>query len=547
VAEAGQPRIEAGLARYRWRATLLASLALATVILSVQLPTIIYTPDVAFHAAKIQRATAGEFFIDPFTGSPTIYPSLFHVGFGLLNRVWPLDSLHLIRLIVVIDFLGLFAALYYLARAFFATAEAASLCVLAVPLVFSSPTGRYILLAQPSCFAYGFLIAGVGALYRYLRAPTPAALALGGGLLGLAANIWWTNLFVVAPIVAVLGGYALVRRPRPPLAHVALFVVALGLPGAFTAWELWSVRAILPDVAAPPGRPGFVDTLAIGVTTFLTKGNLQFMPVFSFWDLAGAPSTGGVSGAVRLLHSLASFVHYVVLVLPFNLLLVGYAVWMVVRTPRPPTPAGRLLWTLPWIGLLVLVGSLGTPDAAHMRRVHFIVYLVLLIFAAATLPAVVRSARVRRGLALGVCAASLVSLAYTVVYSSRLFASGLPSTDRAVVGFIQARPGHGDERIFMLGDSLRRVAPFVTFRSFVDMRQGVYYWQDPVTGGQLYRDFLVIQAQGPDWQAVLRARAIRLIILRISVPADRAVFERYRAHGVIRLQNADWVVLEVAT
>jgi hypothetical protein len=533
---------------YRWRTLLLVSVGLAGLVLSLQFPANIYSPDVAFHAAKITRAAGGEFFIDPFTGTPTIYPSLFHFCFGLLKRVLNLDSLQTIRLIVVTDFVGLFAALYYLARAFFPDPEEASLYVLSVPLVFSSPTGRNILLAQPSCFAYVFLILGLGALYRYLGRGRPIHLALGGLLLGLAASIWWTNVFVVTPVVLLLGGVALVRGPRPSLAQVMLFAVTIGLPWAYTAWELWSVRAILPYLSRPPAHAGVVGLLVLAMTTFLTKGNLQFTEFFYFWDLSKAPlATSGLPVAVRLLNSLASIVHYFVLVLPFNLALAGYTLWMVVRNRALTMADAGLVRTLPWVGLLILLFSAGTPDSAHMRRVQFIVYLLWLLFAFKTLPSVVGSARTRRALAAGVCAASLVSLAFTAVYSARLFASGLPPTDRALVDFIGARPDHDEERIFMLGDSLRRVAPFVGFRSFVDLRHGLYYWQDPVTAGRLYGDFVTIKEKGADWRTVLRERGIRLMVFRLSAPDDLAVFRQYQDAGVIRFQNRDWVVLEIPT
>jgi len=531
---------------YRWRTLLVVSVALAGLVLSLQFPANIYSPDVSFHAAKLIRAAGGEFFIDPFTGTPTIYPSLFHFCFGLVMRALDLDSLQMIRLIVVTDFVGLFAALYYLARAFFPDPEEASLYVLTVPLVFSSPTGRNILLAQPSCFAYIFVILGLGALYRYLSHRSPVHLGLGGFFLGLAASIWWTNVFVVAPVVLLLAGYALVRGPRPSLAHVMLLVVTLGLPWAYTAWELWSVREILPYLSRPPAHAGVVGLLALAGTTFLTKGNLQFTEFFYFWDLSKAPlARSGLPVTIRFLNSLASVVHYFVLVLPFNLALVGYTLWIAVRNRALTMADAGLVRTLPWVGLLILLLSAGTPDSAHMRRVQFIVYILWLIFAYKTLPAVVGSARTRRALARGVCAASMVSLAFTVVYSSRLFASGLPPTDRAVVNFISALPDHDEMRIFMLGDSLRRVAPFVAFRSFVDLRQGLYYWQDPVTAGRLYGDFVTLKEKGADWRTVLRERGIRLMVFRISAPEDLALFRQYQDAGEIRFQNRDWVVLEL--
>ena len=90
---------------------LLLSLAISGIILAIQFPITIYSPDGSFHAAKILRASQGDFFTDPFTGISTIYPSLFHFFFGLMNRALELNSVQIIQLVILVDFFGLFRRL----------------------------------------------------------------------------------------------------------------------------------------------------------------------------------------------------------------------------------------------------------------------------------------------------------------------------------------------------------------------------------------------------------------------------------------------------
>ena len=272
--------------QYTWRITLLLALAISGIILAVQFPLIIYSPDISFHAAKILRASNGEFFIDPFTGVLTIYPPLFHFCFGLLKRFLDIDSIQMIKLIILVDFIGLFAAFYYLVYTFFNNAEEASLCALSLPLVFYAPTGRYLLMPQPSSFSFVFLIFGIGTLYRYLMNPRLIYLILGGLLLSFAVNIWWTNVFSVGPILLLLIYYTIKRGPIPEPSHTFLFIFALLLPCFYTAWQFYSIWDILPNyLARTPKKINFLHIIIIWIIDFFTKGNLQFVHHFYFWDL----------------------------------------------------------------------------------------------------------------------------------------------------------------------------------------------------------------------------------------------------------------------
>ena len=531
--------------RHTWCITLLLTLAISGTILALEFPTGFYSPDVSYNTAKILRASEGEFFIDPFIGIPTIYPSLYHFCFGLLKRFLDFDSLQIVQLIMLFDFIGLFAAFFYCARAFFNNTEETSLCVLALPLIFYAPTGRYILYAQPSAFSYVFLVFGIGALYKYFMSPRLIYLALGGFLLSFAVNIWWINAFVVFPMLLLLIYYIIRRGPIPRLSHVFVFILALLLPCIYTAWQFYNIWDILPHYfAGTSEKIEFPRSITDLITNFLNKGNLPFFDSFYFWDFSkGTLASTSVPDRVKLLYSLLSIVHYFLLVLPFNLLLVAYVCWMLLRKDKLILHDARLLRTLPIGGFFILVCSIGAvADKGKLWRVHFIVYVMFLLFAYKTLLLSISSERLRK-LFIAINIASVFSLIFSVTFSPRLFTSRIPENDNAIVQFISSIQNHSSERIFMLVYGMHRTAQFVTFQSFNESLDGSSHHADPIAASKIHNDFLTIKEKRKDWPNVLRERNIKWFIFRISEPEELAVFRQYQNDGSIILRNRDWIVL----
>jgi len=540
--------------QHTWCVTLFLALVISGTILAMEFPIGFYSPDVSYHTAKILRASKGEFFIDPFVGIPTIYPSLFHFCFGLLKRFLGFDSFQIVRLIILFNFIGLFVAFFYCARAFFNSAEETSLCVLSLPLIFYAPTGHYVLLAQPSNFSVVFLVFGIGALYRYFMSPRLIYLILGGSLLSLAVNIWWINIFVVFPMLLLLTYYIIRRGPIPEMAHIFVFILALLLPCIYTAWQFYNIWDILPHYftgtslyfAGTSEKTKFLRSITEVIADFLNKGNLPFFESFYFWDFSkGTLANTSVPDIVKLFYSLLSIFHYFFLVLPFNLLLVAYVCSMLLRKDKLILRNAHLLRTLPIGGFFILLCSIGTvADKGKLWRVHFIIYIVFLLFACKTLSIVIGSENLRK-LSIGICVASVFSLIYTVTFSPRLFTSSIPETDNEIVQFITSIPNHDNERVFILDNSLHRIAPFVAFQSFVESRNGLYYHADPIATLKIYGDFLLIKEKRKGWCDVLRERNIKWFIFRISELTESIVFGQYQNDGSILLRNRDWVVLKM--
>jgi len=539
-------------AQYTYRLTLLLSLVASGIILAIQFPITLYWPDGAFNAAKILRATEGDFFSDPFTGVHTFYPSFFHLFFGTINRALGLNSIQLTQLIVLIDFFGLFAAGYYLVTAFLKNSEEAALCVLALSLVIYAPTSHYILIAQPSSFSFVFLLFGIGALYRYAMHQRGIHLFLGSGLGSLAVNIWWPNAVSVFAILVVLTHYLLSNGIELRLSHIALSFAALLVPCLYTAWHFYNISDVLPYYFTGTGmsrQQTVSDVFMNWIVTFLTKGNLPFVHQMNWWDSSG-PSKGTAGflshGLVRF-HAVVSFVHFFCLVMPFNLLLVAYAGLILFRKDMARIPRFNLIRTLAIGGFAVLLCSsvmLFYMEVPHLRRVHFVIHVMFLLFAFTTVLGIGERVKLRK-LSVYICIAALFSLAYTVVYTPRPYAANLPEPDNEIVRFISAIPDRERQRIFMLQEGLDRVAPFVILRSFVERRGGKYHQQDPVTASELYKDFTIMKEKSGEWKNVARIGNIKWAIFRLSVERELEVFKLYEKDGMLQFKNRDWAVLEL--
>ncbi len=538
--------------QYGYRITLLLALVFSGIILTIQFPIFIYSPDGSFHAAKILRVMGGDYFTDPFTGVVTIYPSLFHFFYGTINRVLGFNPLQIVQLIVLIDFFSLFAAFYYCTSAFLKDGERVSLCVLSLSLVIYAPTSHYILIPQPSSFSFPFLLLSVGALYRYATTYSVGHLILGGILGSLAINIWWSNAFSFLAIVTVLAYYLVKNAKAPSPYDVAVFGIAFLIPCLYTAWHFYSVREILPFYltdSQEKEHPEVLDVLTTWLITYLTKGNLPFLHHLNFEvPLQETGRTASIlTGGTQKLHAIASIIHYFILVMPFHFTLVIYATVNLVRKQLQMHSRRGLLRTLAISGFAVLVCSsamLFFVDVGHLRRVHFMISILFLLFAFTTAPGFLHSEKLRR-LSRLISIAAIVALAYTVVYSPRLFTGGLPQYDSEVIQFVRTIEDRERLRVFMLGEGLRRVAPYVTLQSFVAAREGRYYHQDPKTASQLYQDFKTLKEKTDEWKNVAREKHIKWMILKTSEAAELEVLKQYENDGVQRYKNRDWVVLEL--
>lgn len=162
----------------------------AAAFLATHTPFAFYSPDGSYHAAKLLRAKQGQPFLDPFAGTPSIYPAFFHWWYGALGRILGLEPFRHFSVAGVVNFFGLCVGFFFLGHAALGSLERAALAGLALPLLFYAPSGRHILVANPANLALPLLFAGAAFLVRSLRGGGRALLA-GVFFVSLAANVVW--------------------------------------------------------------------------------------------------------------------------------------------------------------------------------------------------------------------------------------------------------------------------------------------------------------------------------------------------------------------
>lgn len=523
----------------------LALLALALLAAGASLarhaPFAFYSPDMGLHTAKILRVERGEWFRDPVSGTPTIYPALFHVVFATLKRGLGLGSFETVRLVLLVNFLGLLAAFFLLARSTLGVAEEAALATLLLPLLFHAPTGRHVLVESPANFALPLLLLGYALIQRHLARPAPAALFLGCFCASFATGVVWYEVVPLAAFGLVWLGFG--ARHREALRGGAPWAAALGvlLPCAFTAYHFFAIREVLPAYgawveaqvrASAVARP-LAATLAEWASDVVTKGNGRF--------------------AAALERSSLARLHYYGLVLPFTLGLVGFVVTRLPALRGVADRRQRDLALAPGVAAaLVFLLSLGLNAQKDPPRVQFVGWALLLLFAfrlAALAPAALGAARARRGAAAArvlLAVAGLSSLAYTVAHTDEPFAAAPPRSTQAVLDLIRGLPGHAEQRIFATRASLRRLNVFVPFLGFVNHSDGGYQGQDPETVRRLLRAYETIEGRRDGWRDVLRDYGVRYLAFRHVDADERRLGLAFLGDGRAALQNGEWWVVEIA-
>ena len=500
---------------------LAAALLLAVAYLASHAPFAFYSPDGSYHAAKLLRAREGEPFVDPFSGTPSIYPSLFHWCYAALGELLRLSSLRLFGVAGALNFLALFAAFLALARTALGTLERAAFAALLLPLLFYAPSGRHILVANPANLGLPLLLAGATLLARSLGGGR-AALLGGAALASLAANVVWYLALPAAALLAVrLALDGSWRRPR----LVAALLVAALLPCAFTAWHFYSISEGLPAYRGFGGGAAFsVEILGRWLEALFDKGNRRFLAL---------PE-----------HDPLAFAYFYLGVLPFAAFVSFVVARRAAELSRPhATPALRLL---AWSGALTLLLSLGlatTGDFPRVVSVQFAGWAMLALVALEWLlqerGALASAAR------LAAVAVGLAGLLATVRHGGPPFEAEPPPRTRAVIEFLRALPDHARLRVYVSEAHLRELAPFVTFLSFVNHVEGRYHGQDPVSSAELLAAYRAIRERGVGWRAALAAQHVRYLAFRHSDPDDRELGLLYLAEGRAALQNPEWWVVEL--
>ena len=509
------------------RLSLALVLVASAAVLLWQGPFAFYSPDVAYHASRIQRSSEGEYFTCAFSGTLTIYPGLFHFLWGRVKALSGIDAFLLVRLASAINVVGVFGAFYLLAREALEDGERAAAAALSLGLVLFAPTGRYLLLANPVNVSLILLFAGLALLWRFLRAGALLDWTLALLLIGLAANLnWYQGLAAAGVLLALLP--RLVRERRLSWRAVGLGALAVAVPSAWTVVHIWTIRSVLPAYFSRGGEliPWTVGLSIVQdwVVTYATHWNLKFLP--------------------QMWRSPAATVLYLGVVVPATVLLLLLPAGLALRRRACAAPGSRdLLLAAALVFAASLVMTM-TRDLGRVAWIQFVSFALLLLYAWRVLDAAL-PARAVRATALAAAIGGTACLAYTALHSGQRFDGGLTSSTRAVVDFIAALPDHPHTRIFVPESDLRRLTPFVAFTSFVNHRSGLYASQDPVSAETMLRAYRSILAHDADAQAMIESQQVQWLAFRLRTSdAAQALADSYAAAGsAVALRNREWIVL----
>lgn len=438
---------------------LIITLLLAVGILTIMTPVGFRSPDVAFHLGKILRAGYGEYFLDPYSGIPSIYPSLFHFLWGAINVLTHFDPFILAKIISISTLLGIFLSTFVLAKIVLKNTSAASLATLCVGLVFYSPTGKLVLLTEPGNFSIAFLLFGIALIYRYCESQLSEGkklLLLLGGLLLLSVsiNMWWyhtilVGIFLVCVLI-FLAKHSLLR-----LSHVVLGLIIFLLPFSFTLIHFYSVHASYADYLrgnnAMVRAPGW-ESIILGIRVLIDKGNSGFAKYLL--PMADVSITSVIQTLI-----------FYGLYIPVNLILLigGFFEFFRKYQPSKRNDLQRILLYTAFITFLgsILSLLLIADDGSRIKRVHFTGSILLLIY---YWPIIINKCGKRILYMIAVTASLAILL--TSFYSPKpkyflKLDDVVPPSTREVIAFIESHQTTQGERIFLLEDSLQELIPYV--------------------------------------------------------------------------------------
>jgi hypothetical protein len=511
-----------------WAVVLLGVVLVASAVaLALQPPFAFYSADVSYHTARILRAGEGDWFRDPFAGTLTIYPSLFHVLWGGVQRATGVDTIQIARVGSALNVVATLPAFFFLALQLSRDRTRAALATLALGVVLLAPTGRYVLLLNPVNFTLAPLLAGFALLARFLESGRLRDWTLGLALCAFSANVNWYQVLCVAGFLAPLA-WRLFRAGRLTGRAVVLGTIAFVLPCLWTALHFWTIRPVLPAYRTFGTDVGWSvewSVLRDCVVTYLTHWNLKFLP--------------------QAARSTPATVLWYAVILPATAVLLALPAFALAR-PRLRAAIPDRAWLALQAALGVFLGSLAmtlTHDLARVAWIQFVSFAFVVIFAIEAL-AVALSARMAIAASSALAVAGVACLAYTVLHSPGEPEVTVSGSTRAVIDFIASQPGHHDMFVFTTEQSTRRLAPFVSFRTFVNHRHGFYVSQDPVSSKEMLAAYQSILAHDANAAASLERYGVRFLALRHrDVPGDAQVAAAYAGETEVALRNREWVLL----
>jgi hypothetical protein len=507
---------------------MLAVLLASAVALALQPPFAFYSPDVSYHTARVVRSGEGDWFRDPFAGTLAIYPGLFHALWGGAQRVLGLDTIAIAKAGGVLNVVATSLAFFFLGIQVLRDRTRAALATLALGLVLIAPTGRYILLLNPVNFTLAPLFVAFALCWRFLETGRLRDGMVSLALAAFCVNVNWYQVLCVAGVLVPIA-LRLGRAGRLAPRVVLWGAVAFAVPFLWTALHFWTIRTVLPAyrTVGTDLIPWSLEwsVLRDCVVTYVTHWNLKFLP--------------------QAARSVPATVLWYAVILPATAVLLALPAIALAR-PRLRAAIPDRAWLALQAALGVFLGSLVmtlTHDLGRVAWIQFVSFAFVVLFAVEALAAAL-SARTATLASSVLAAGGIACLGYTVLHDPGGRDEILSGSTRAVVDFIASQPGHHDTFVFTTEQATRRLAPFVSFRTFVNHRSGLYASQDPVSAAEMFAAYQSILAHDVNARASLDRYDVRFLAFRHrDVPRDAELAAAWAGETEVVLRNREWLVV----
>lgn len=492
----------------------------STVTLYYQAPFFFHdmrSADTVYHAAKIARTMEGDPFVDPFSGTKTLYPPLFHLLGAKTASFLGYRPETMIHVFGITTHILLSLSLFVLGYAVFQDIKKAALFYLLFSLIVYAPATKYHLLQGPATLSHPFVFFGMAFILFFWTHKNNLNLYLGAFFLGLACQLWWFNLFFAVPFLSISLFHF--RSVRP----LFFFV----LPFLFTAYHLYSVKEILPFYGSSGEKIPFSF-----IGTFFLRGQGDYLETLPPWKWNYDPYFSPLKTA----RDVINFLFFFALSLPGSLFLFFSSFYLFFKknlTKQTSTLFLCFLAAFLFSALLQIVGN-----SAHLYRVQLYSHTLLLLFVLATLPSFKFQ---KTALFLG----GFFTLWHVLHNPMTILQNDfVKNEDKEAVSLLKTLSSN--ERIFFTDTSYRALIFATPFYSLVGNKDGRYYFQDPVSAKAMKEGYLDI-TRLKNANTALNDFAIKYLGFNKQDPAEKILLKAYLPQGDIVFENAKWTLLKKRT
>ena len=193
-----------------------------SILVTSPIPVGRYTPDVAFHGAKVLYCSYDHFFNDPVTSFPSIYPPVYHIIAGSIMRVLGTgNNWYMLNLFHIFTLVILFLSVYLLANSLF-NPRAGLLSVLLLGSIMDMPIESGMFFPTPFLLGLALVINSTTLVYLALRGKK-WCLYPSGFLTGLAVTIW--PAFLPVAFILTIIVFFILEKASSRFLHLLKFIL----------------------------------------------------------------------------------------------------------------------------------------------------------------------------------------------------------------------------------------------------------------------------------------------------------------------------------